>query len=575
MRSPKEQLIDALVSVTALEKDAVQKLVNAPPNPALGDYSFACFQLAKERRMAPALLGLDIGKKLSRHVLIEKISVDGPYLNFFLRKSEIARQLVQAFDPLAPSSFGRSKPAVVRVVIEYSSPNTNKPLHLGHLKNNALGMAMAQTLSAAGFEVHKTQIINDRGIHICKSMLAYRLFGEGATPESTKTKPDVFVGQWYVRFFQEVERDPGLDEKLKQMLRDWEAGDEKTRQIWQKMNDWALEGHARTYDRFGSVFDKNYFESAIYQKAGPLLEKGKQLGVFETDEKGALVARLKAHGLEDKVVLRADGTSIYVTQDMVLAMERYSDFAFDASLYVVGSEQVYYFQQLFKILELLGLEWARRCEHVSHGLVFLPEGKLKSREGKVVDADDFLDEMQSLAAAEIEKRWPDLDLEERNQRAEVLSLAAIKFHFLKSEASKDQHFDPAKSLSFEGETGPYILYAFARAKSILQKAGWSADALSNIPLDAFSHPLEGALWLRISELESTIVESAQKRSPHLLCHYLLKLAESFNSFYHECPVLSDDNSQSVQQARLCLVFLSSLALQNGLACLNITVLEKM
>ncbi len=441
------------------------------------------------------------------------------------------------------------------------------------MKNNALGMSVCRILEADGNRVIKTQIINDRGIHICKSMLAYQRFGKGETPESAHTKPDAFVGKWYVKYAQESEKDPALEKQLSAMLVAWEKGDPEVRGLWKKMNAWAIAGLERTYARYGSAFDKNYLESDIYLDAGPIIERGKKVGVFVADEKGNIVANLEPHGLPNKAVLRADGTSVYATQDLILAEKRFGEYRFDRSIYVVGSEQNLYFEQLFKIFELLNQPFADRCEHVSHGLVFLPEGKLKSREGKVVDADDFLDEMKALTRKEIESRWPELLETETDARAEVIALSAIKFFLLRTEAGKDVKFDPAQSLSFEGETGPYLLYAYARAKSILAKAGFASGEA--VETKVLLHAAEHELIVHIDRFSSAVSDSAAKRSPHVVCHYLLRLAERFNSFYHQCPVIHSENSSELTNARLALVAASAQTLKNGLGLLNIQVLEKM
>jgi arginyl-tRNA synthetase len=548
--------------------DKIIALLEKPPQPELGDLSFPCFAVARELKKSPVEIASELSQKMGAIEGIAKVQPTGPYLNFFVDTAAQSKAVIA--DILSEKTkFGaRKRLQSHRVMVEYSGPNTNKPLHIGHLRNNTLGMCLSNVLALEGFKVIRANIVNDRGTHICKSMLAYQLFGNGVTPKSVSKKSDHFVGDYYVRFAQEAEKDPSLNDRLPLMLKKWEESDKTVRALWKKMNGWAIDGFKETYERFGTEFDVWFYESEVYDKAKPILDAGIKRGVFQKRDDGALVAKLDKFGLPDKVVLRSDGTSIYVTQDLALTAQKFAKHKLDSALWVVASEQNLYFEQLFKILELLGYAWAKDCHHVSYGLVHLPVGRMKSREGTVVDADDLLDDVTALARAEIETRYPALAEKEKALRSNAIALAAIKFYMLKFDAKKDMTFNPKESLSFEGETGPYLLYAYARAKSILAKGkAQKADYA------LLSTPAEKQLVGLLSEYPQKLSETRAAYSPHILCHYLLSVAAAFNSFYHEQPVLNAE--PAVRNARLGLVSAVSIVLRNGLAALGIETLEKM
>ncbi|MDD5148380.1 MAG: arginine--tRNA ligase [Candidatus ainarchaeum sp.] len=544
--------------------------IESPKDSKMGDFALPCFKLAPALKKQPVEIAKELQAKTTLPKNFEKAEAAGPYLNFFLKKQNLAEQTLKLVFR-QKEKFGKSRFSKKKIMVEYSAPNTNKPLHLGHMRNDSIGMCISKVLEATGNKVTKADLFSDRGIHICKSMLAYKKWGEGKTPQKEKIKGDHFVGDYYVLFAKESAQNPALEDEAKEMLQKWEAGDKETRALWKKMNSWILAGFRQTYRRFGSKFDVEFFESDFYDKAKPILELGIKKGVFEKNDEGALVAKLEP-GLPDKVILRADGTSIYVTNDLALTRHKFEKFRIDTALWVVASEQNLYFQQLFKIFEKLGFAFSSKCAHLSYGMVFLPEGKMKSREGRVVDADDLMDEMALLAGNEIKKRHKGLKEKEIFIRKEKIALAAIKFFLLKIDAAKDMVFDSEKSIAFEGETGPYVQYTFARAKSILRKAKKTAFAKAKFGL--LKEPSESGLVSLLSEFPEIVQKTASHLSPHILCHYLIGVSEKFNSFYHAVPVLQAEDKKIVA-ARLALVAATAQVLKNGLELLNIETLEEM
>ncbi|MBD3333940.1 MAG: arginine--tRNA ligase, partial [Candidatus Eisenbacteria bacterium] len=503
-------VVAALLEPLGLTPDQTEALEPAPPpSLELGDLALPCFPLAKLLRKPPPAIAQEIvrahpqgipGDRLAAGGAdpdlpsVEALQAAGPYVNLRFRLGELAQWLfrrVLGGDPPygPPAEQGR------KVVVEYSAPNTNKPLHLGHVRNNVLGMSLSNVLEAAGQRVVRVNMVNDRGIHICKTMVAYRRWGQGRTPEQAGVKPDHFVGRLYVRFDAELKREEEawrraggagdeeafleestLMQEARECLRRWEAGDGETRSLWERMNEWVYEGFQQTYARMGCRFDRWYLESETYKLGKKVVEEGLERGVFYRRPDGSVWARLEEQGLQDKLVLRSDGTSVYITQDLGTAVQRFADERMDRSLYVVGSEQELHFRNLFAILKQLGHEWADRCEHVSYGLVNLPGGmgKLKSREGRAVDADTLLDELQRLALSRIEEAIAEGKLERDEvgnlqEAAERVGQAALKVYLLQVSAEKNIVYDPDATLSFTGDTGPAIQYSHARIHGILRK----------------------------------------------------------------------------------------------------------
>ncbi len=557
----KHEIATLLATETNLPIDDILAQIAVPPNPLLGDYAFPCFKLGQNAKQEAETLQ----QKIKLPKFLSEIKVAGPYLNFFLNKAQLAQETLTQIKK-EKKKYGAGK-AKEKILIEYCGPNTNKPLHLGHVRNMSLGNAMCRLLAFQGNKVHPVNIINDRGIHICKSMLAYQKWGENKKPDK---KSDHYVGDYYVLYAQKAAEDPALETEAQQMLVAWEQGDTKIRSLWKKMNSWVLKGFAQTYKRFGITFDKEYFESELYEAGKEVAWEGLQKGVFIKDDTKAIMAPLETYRLPDKVVLRGDGTSVYMTQDLYLAQQRYEDYHFDRMVYVVASEQQLHFQQLFKIMELLQRPYASKLYHLSYGMVHLPTGRMKSREGTVIDADDIMDEMKELAETEIRKRYQNLAEKEIHQRAEIIGLAAIKFFMLRTDAHRDIIFNPEESLSFEGETGPYVQYTHARACSILRKAGKMKGKVTYAVLNT---PAEKNIITKLMNFPDIVDDAAQNYRPHVLCHYLIELAQAFNEFYHSCPVISDN--KELMKARLQLVDATRQVLENGLGLLGIIAPEEM
>jgi arginyl-tRNA synthetase len=490
-------------------------------------------------------------------------------------------------------------------MVEFSSPNTNKPLHLGHLRNDILGESVSRILAACGAELRKVCIINNRGIHICKSMLAYLEQGQGKTPESEGVKSDHFVGEWYVTFNtmmkadvaelmnkglkqEEAEaRSPSLG-RAQELLRKWEAGDPETVALWKLMNLWAVDGMKKTYDRTGVSFDQYYFESDTYLSGRDEVLNGLERGIFYREPDGAVAVDLSAENLGKKILLRGDGTSIYITQDFGTAISRHRDWPFDQQIYVVGSEQQYHFKVLFVLLGKLGYTWAKNLYHLSYGMVNLPEGKMKSREGTVVDADDLIDSLRNLALAEIKEKEREGEVGDPAVVAEKIALGALHYYLLQVNPAKDMLFDPKESLSFNGNTGPYLQYMGARISSMLRKRNGEREAGSgewekSAHEDALGRAGEFALLTSDSEWEllktlavypSAVAEAAAHLDPSRLAAYLYELSKCFSRFYHECPILSAQDAQ-LSDARLRLSRAVLLVLKDAFNLICIPFLEVM
>ena len=557
----KHKIVGLIKKNTPLNVDDISNLLTVPPHPIMGDFAFPCFKLGKN----PKEEADKLQKKIKLPDFLEKIETKGPYLNFYFNKSMFTTSVLTTIQK-EKKEYGKGKENQ-KILVEYCGPNTNKPLHLGHIRNMALGNATVRILEFQGNNVIPVNIINDRGIHICKSMLAYQKWGKNQKPNK---KGDHFVGDYYVLFSQKVKEHPELEHEAKEMLLAWEEEDPKVHELWRKMNSWVLEGFQETYNRFGITFEKEYFESEIYKQGKEVAFEGLKKGVFEKNDDKSITAPLEKYGMTNKVVLRGDGTSVYITQDMYLAQQRYEDYKFDKLIYVVASEQSMHFKQLFKILELLKRKFAKNLFHLSYGMVHLPTGRMKSREGTVVDADDIMDEISALAQKEVEKRYKNLSAKEKKKRGEFISLAAIKFFMLRSDANRDMVFDPKESLSFEGETGPYLQYTYARANSILNKC---EGKITKVNYNLLTDEKEQALIALLSQFPSKIEETAKHYKPHIVCRYLLDLAQAFNEFYHSCHVISED--EKLMQARIMLVAATKQVLANGLGVLGIHAPEEM
>jgi arginyl-tRNA synthetase len=586
-----------------------------PPKPELGDLGFPMFSYAKELRRGPPQIAQAVAAALDAESPAPRsgafggaYTALGPYVNVRLNRGEAAAAILGAVLGQGPAggavpagegggfSFGRPETlAGRRIMVEFSSPNTNKPLHLGHLRNDVLGESIARILRACGAETRKVCIINDRGIHICKSMLAYREQGEGKTPESEHIKSDRFVGDWYVAFSrrlreetEELVKTRGLKRedaeaqspslaRAQELLRQWEAGDAETVALWKQMNAWAVEGMRETYRRTGISFDQYYYESETYLLGRDEVLKGLEQGLFVREAGGAVTIDLTAENLDKKVLLRKDGTSIYITQDIGTAIFRHRDWPFDRLIYVVGSEQQYHFKVLFTILKKLGFDWAENLYHLSYGMVNLPEGKMKSREGTVVDADDLIDSLRDMALGEIREKEREAEVGDPRAVAEKIALGALHYYLLQANPAKDMLFDPKESLSFNGNTGPYLQYMGARISALLRKAP-ARDKTAEDP-----EPLNPGLLTGDPEWEvlkilaaypEAVAAAAEALDPSFLAAYLYELSRAFSRFYHDCPILNAGDPP-LAEARLALCRGVLAVLRDALDLICVPFLEAM
>ena len=568
--------------------------VQTPPNPEMGDLGIPMFVYAKTLRAAPVQIASEIVRIINETYSKEELSrtgeflAVGPYVNLKLNKADagsaILERIAQQKDSYGSLDEDGKKPLEGRrVMIEFSSPNTNKPLHLGHLRNDALGESVSRILKKAGADIYKVDLINNRGVHICKSMLAYKLFHEanGDTPEKLGMKGDHFVGQCYVEFDKYSKEHPEAGKQAEEMLVKWEEGDSEIRALWQKMNDWTLNGVKETYARTGVTFDKFYLESETYLKGKDEILKGLEKGIFFKANDGSVridvtdvVGKGKDEDAHEKVLLRKDGTSVYITQDIGTAISRHDDWQFNQMVYVVASEQNYHFKILFHILKKLGFDWTDKLFHLSYGLVNLPSGRMKSREGTVVDADDLIDSLHEAALAEIKEKGRDAELSDADDVAEKVALAALHYYLLQVNPVKDMLFNPEESLSFNGNTGPYLQYVGARINSILAKAkesGITSDG-SNAPL--LTQAEEWELIKALGEFPATVAKAAENLDPSIMTAYLYDVSKLFSKFYQQCSIVSAETKE-LASARLYLAECTLTVMKNAMNLVLVPFLEKM
>ncbi|PHR72184.1 MAG: arginine--tRNA ligase [Lutibacter sp.] len=524
-----------------------------------GDTTIVIFALLRTIKGNPVEIGTKIGEYLKENLdEITDFNVVKGFLNLVISNATF----ISDFNTLyTDADFGtvKSTPNNKAVMVEYSSPNTNKPLHLGHVRNNLLGYSVAEIIEASGKKVYKTQIINDRGIHICKSMLAWERFGNGETPESTGLKGDKLVGNYYVKFDQEYKKEiatliaEGKTEEVakkeapilleaQEMLIKWEAGDEKVVTLWKKMNQWVYGGFDVTYKNLGVTFDKNYYESNTYLLGKDVVADGLKKGVFYRKDDGSVWIDLTDDGLDEKIVLRSDGTAVYMTQDIGTAIERYKDYDLESLIYTVGNEQDYHFKVLFLILKKLGFDWSDNLSHLSYGMVELPSGKMKSREGTVVDADELMVEMVN-TAREISEELGKLEgysTEEKEKLYRIIGLGALKYFILKIDPKKQILFDPKESIDFNGNTGPFIQYTYARIQSILRKVDFDFDVILS-KAEVSLHPKEKEVIKTLQQYPEVIQNAAKNHSPALIANYTYELVKTYNSFYQSVPILGCEN----------------------------------
>lgn len=589
--------------IASKASEAIKALYNADIEPSAlqvsvtrkeftGDFTLVVFPLLRLSHSTPENTGNAIGEWLKANVpeISEYNCVKG-FLNLLFSNlfwNELFGEIV------ADKDFGDLPKTGKNIMVEFSSPNTNKPLHLGHIRNNLLGDSVSRLLKASGNNVIKTTLVNDRGVHICKSMLAWLKVGNGATPESTGIKGDHLVGDMYVAFNNIYKKEVddlvagGMDEETAkkeapclreahEMLQKWEAGDKEVRDLWARMNGWVLKGFDESYKALGITFDKVYYESQTYLLGKELVQKGLNMGVFVKDPDGSVWCDLTADGLDRKLLIRSDGTSVYITQDLGTAERRFAEYHLDSHVYVVGNEQNYHFQVLKLILKKLGFEWSDNIFHLSYGMVELPEGKMKSREGTVVDADDLIQKMYEEARATSDEsgKLADMSEEDKAKLYHMIGLGALKYFIIKVDPKKTMLFNPKESIDFNGNTGPFIQYTHARIRSILRKAAekgieYSASPLPKVELSA----KEIRLIKLLNTFPSRVAEGAQAYSPAVIANYAYDLAKEFNQYYHDTPILKEEN-EDVLKMRLVLIDTLSAVLRKAMGILGIELPERM
>ena len=584
--------VEAVKELYGAQIDAAQVMPQATKKEFEGNLTIVVFPLLRASHKAPDVTATELGNYLVAHCdAVEKFNVIKGFLNITLKPTywtsvltRIATDDNYGFKPVTADS--------PLVMIEYSSPNTNKPLHLGHVRNNLLGYSLALIMAACGNRVVKTNIVNDRGIHICKSMLAWLKWGEGITPEKAGKKGDHLIGDFYVTFDvhykqevaqlmeqglskEEAERQSPLMQEAHDMLRRWEQGDEEVRSLWAMMNEWVYAGFDETYKRMGVSFDKIYYESQTYLEGKAKVLEGLEKGIFYRRDDGSVWADLTADGLDEKLLLRSDGTSVYMTQDIGTAKLRYEDYPIDSMIYVVGNEQNYHFQVLSLLLDKLGFKWGKDLIHFSYGMVELPNGKMKSREGTVVDADDLMDSMIETAREKSGEpgRLEGLTPAEREEVLRIIGLGALKYFILKVDPRKNMLFNPEESIDFAGNTGSFIQYTYARIRSILRKSCDDLSACQNLECHAPSEK-ETALIQRVADFATVVAEAGRTYSPALIANYAYDLAKEFNQFYHDCSILREEDD-TCRQFRLLLSRTVAVTLRRAVGLLGMEMPERM
>jgi len=585
IRTASKKTIEILYSLTIDDK-SIQ--INETKPEFQGDYTLVLFSFIKQLKKSPEQLGKEIGDHLlsNNPELFDNYNVIKGFLNLTVQDVYLTEFLEKNYSDI---SFGKKKKTGNRVMVEYSSPNTNKPLHLGHLRNNFLGWSIAEILKANGAEIAKTCIVNDRGIHICKSMIAWQLFSNGETPESSEKKGDHFVGDYYVKFNDEfkrqveeliasgkskddAEKEAPIMKATQEMLQDWEAGKPDVIELWKKMNSWVYAGFDITYKRIGSDFDKTYYESNTYLLGKDIVKEGLDKGVFFKKDDGSVWIDLTTDGLDEKLVMRRDGTSVYITQDIGLAEQKFNEYKPNESIYVIGDEQNYHMKVLKLIAEKLKFPGAEGIYHLSYGMVELPTGRMKSREGTVVDADDIVAEMVAIAGKHTEElgKVKDFTKEELKELFDTLGIGALKFFLLRVDPKKRMIFNPEESIDFHGFTGPFVQYTHARIKSILRKEKAASNELRAKRL----LKLEKQQIVKLEQYSTIVEQAACEHNPSVLAIYAFELAKSFNTFYTEHSVMNAESDEK-KQLRLKLSEMTANVISSAMGLLGIKVPERM
>ncbi len=581
--------IKELYAVDINENDI---LVNATKPEFDGDYTIVLFALIKQLRKSPEVLGNEIGEHITKNnpSLFSSFNIIKGFLNLVIADNYWLDFLQSNY---SNTCFGTKEKSSKKVMVEYASPNTNKPLHLGHLRNIFLGWSIAEIFKANGFDTVKTCIVNDRGVHICKSMIAWQMFGNGATPQSTNTKGDHFVGDYYVKFNDafkleveqlvaggmdkdKAEKEAPIMKATQQMLLDWEAGNPAVMELWATMNGWVYTGFDSTYKRIGADFDKTYYESNTYLLGKKIVEEGLKKGVFIQEDDNSVWIDLTNDGLDRKIVQRKDGTSVYITQDIGLAEQKFDEYGCEKSIYVIGDEQNYHMKVLKLICQKMQLPSADGIEHLSYGMVELPTGKMKSREGTVVDADDIMDEMVNISKQRTEElgKVKDFTNEELEKLYTTIGLGALKFFLLRVDPRKKMIFNPEESIDFHGFTGPFVQYTYARIKSVIRKLVGSAELESHLIINQTLLALEKELIITLEQFPVVIEEAANEHDPSKIAIYVFNLAKIFNSFYTEHSIANAENEEK-KMLRLQLAQLTANTIKKGMYLLGIDVPERM
>ncbi|HCC69950.1 MAG TPA: arginine--tRNA ligase [Bacteroidales bacterium] len=588
-----KNLIDAVKKLYVSDVEPSDMQIQSTKKDFEGDITVVVFPLLKYSGKSPE----DTASELGEYILevntgFTAYNVVKGFLNLQVSKTAWLDEFIRLW--LSGSRYSFSEIGKDRItLIEYSSPNTNKPLHLGHIRNNLLGYSLSRILTGCGYKVYKTNIVNDRGIHICKSMLAWQLFGQGKTPSDTGMKGDHFVGEYYVEFEkaykketeklvsegltrEEAAEQSKLMHDARQLLRKWESGDKEVVSLWEKMNSWVYEGFDATYEDMGVDFDKVYYESDTYKLGRDIVNEGLEKGIFHRKKDGSVWVNLSSDKLDEKLLLRTDGTAVYMTQDIGTAVQRYNDYKFDRQYYVVGNEQNYHFQVLKLILKKLGYKWAEGIHHFSYGMVNLPEGKMKSREGKVVDADDLIDTMVITAREMSEElgKLHDYDDKEKKEIYRKIGLGALKYFILKVDPRKNMMFNPRESIDFNGNTGPFVQYTYARIKSVLRKGEDKGYAVKNISADVVLNEKECDLIKLLRRFNTVVVEAAETLNPSVIANYAYELAREYNQFYHDYTILGEENDK-LKDFRICLSEYSGIIINESMRLLGIDMPERM
>ena len=583
-----EEVEKILGGLNLLKSEKIRETLETPPDSSLGDLATnVCFSLSRKLKKSPAEIAKEIVArvKIPENSIIKRVEAKGGYVNFFFDYRRLAKDLLTTIleedEGYGSSDIGKGE----KVLVEYSAPNPNKPMHIGHMRNNFIGMSIGSILKFSGYKVILVNWINDRGAHICKSLWGYLQFGKKdglkkiknwkdlldewyehpekwLTPKDVNKKPDFFVMDYYVKAANLMEENKEYEEQNRELLKEWEIENPKVRALWKTMTEWAYEGWEETYKRQGCVFEKYYYESELYKRGKEIVLEHMEDGTFFKSKEGTIVANLEEYGLPGLVVLRSDGTSLYSTADLALTEQKVKDYPDARFVWIVGGAQKLYFQQLFTLCEILGIVEKKRCYHLGYGMVSLPAGKMSSRKGRVILADNLMDEVHMLVDKEVKKRNPKLSEQERYEVAERIALGAIKYAMLKIDAFKDLVFDVEEVIRFEGDTGPYLMYAHVRAEKILEKAGnWKREpSIENMTEE------EKELIKMLMNFPDVVKSSAKDMKPNYICNYAHELAEVFSKFYHSCPVIHSEGK--TRNFRLTLVDAFRITLRNCLSLLG-------